>query len=98
MKSKKWSEGLIKATKEHFYRMGFGLVKHIDGKDSLYALDTDMFGLGKLKEITPEAEQDKQVFLYSFKDYNMFKGPTEPKFEKAYESIDDMIDDGWAVD
>ena len=53
----------------------------------------------KYAELIPEEEMNKSVFLFNFKDYNPFSGGvTCLAFDTAYESADDMIDDGWAVD
>lgn len=96
---REWSKELTNTTREFFSEMFMGPVKHIAGKGSRYAIERSFLSMKKYAELIPEAEMSKSVFLFNFKDYNPFSGGvTGLAFDTAYESVDDMIDDGWAVD
>ncbi|MBR1938101.1 MAG: hypothetical protein IJ836_04005 [Spirochaetales bacterium] len=57
-----------------------------------------LLNFGSYKKDFPEEDQDKEMFLFTFKEYHPIKGPRGTEFDIAYETIEDMIDDGWAVD
>lgn len=96
---REWSKELTETTREYFSEMFMGPVKHIAGKGSRYAVDRTFLIMKRYAELIPEAEKDKRVFLFAFKDFNpLTGGVTGLAFDTAYESVDDMIDDGWAVD
>lgn len=96
---REWSKELTETTREYFSEMFMGPVKHIAGKGSRYAVDRTVLVMKRYAELIPEAEKDKRVFLFTFKDFNpLTGGVTDFAFDTAYESVDEMIDDGWAVD
>ena len=96
---REWSKELTETTREYFSEMFMGPVKHIAGKGSRYAVDRTFLVMKRYAELIPEAEKDRRVFLFTFKDFNpLTGGVTGLAFDTAYESVDDMIDDGWAVD
>ena len=93
-----WSKGLTETTREYFSSMFMGPVKHIAGKGERYAVERTFIALKAFASLIPEEVKDKAVFLFTFKDFNPIKGATGLAFDVAYDSVDDMIDDGWAVD
>ena len=40
----------------------------------------------------------QRIFLFSFAECNILGDPKGMVFDIAYDSVDDLIDDGWAVD
>ena len=96
---REWSEELTKTTREYFSSMFMGPVKHICGKGERYAVERSFLSMKAYAALVPEEEKSKTIFLFTFKDYNPFLGgATGLAFDMAYESVEDMIDDGWAVD
>ena len=95
---KEWSPTLVQATRNYFESMFAGYVKHIGDKDGRYAVDTTFMSLKKYAELIPSDEKDKRVFLFSFTAFNILGDPSGMTFDVAYDSVDEMIDDGWAVD
>ena len=93
-----WSESLKQATRDHFEGWGFGLVKYSGKKDDRYAYARAVLPFFERSLTIPEPVQDKQVFLFTFKDYTPSKGPSGLEFDEAYDSIEDMIAAGWALD
>ena len=93
-----WSETLKQATRHHFEMWGFGLVKYIGNKDDRYAYDKSSLPFCKCEVTIPESVQDKQVFLFTFKDYTPSKGPSGLELDETYDSIEDMIAAGWVID
>ncbi|MCR5731676.1 MAG: hypothetical protein K6G51_01885 [Sphaerochaetaceae bacterium] len=95
---REWSASLNESTRDHFEKWGFGLVKHIGKIDARYAINVNLFGEDKLRAEVPEADRDKDIFLYTFTDYDFLLGPKGLKYYMAYDTIEDLIDDGWAID
>ena len=96
---REWSKELTNTTREFFSSMFMGPVKHICGRGERYAVDRSFLSMKTYAALVPAEEKDKSIFLFTFKDYNPFLGgATGLAFDVAYESVDDMIDDGWAVD
>ena len=79
--------------------MFMGPVKHIAGKGERYTIERTFLAMKVYASLIPEEVKDKSVFLFTFTEYNPFKGGAKGlTFDIAYYSVDDMIDDGWAVD
>ena len=96
---REWSKELTNSTREYFSSMFMGPVKHIAGKGERYAIERSFLAMKVYASLIPEAVKDKSVFLFTFTEYNPFKGGAKGlAFDIAYDSVDDMIDDGWAVD
>ena len=96
---KEWSKELTERTREYFSSMFIGPVKHIAGKGERYAVERSFLAMKDYAALIPEGEKGKSIFLFTFKDYNpLLGGVTGLAFDVAFESVDDMIDDGWAVD
>ena len=95
---KEWSPALVQATRDHFESMFAGYVKHIGDRDGRYAIDMTFISRKKYESLIPEAEREKRVFLFSFSKFELLKDPEGMVFDIAYDSIDEMIDDGWALD
>ena len=93
-----WSAELNKATRSHFENMFAGYLKHIADKGSRYAIDRTCFALKKYAALVPDEEKDKRIFLFTFTKFEILKDPEGMVFDVAYDSVDEMIDDGWAVD
>ena len=96
---REWSKELTNSTREYFSSMFMGPVKHIAGKGERYAVERTFLSMKVYASLVPEEEKEKEVFLFTFTEYNPFKGGAKGlAFDIAYDSVDDMIDDGWAVD
>ncbi|MCR5731674.1 MAG: hypothetical protein K6G51_01875 [Sphaerochaetaceae bacterium] len=95
---KEWSESINESTRDYFEDMPFGTVKHILDKGSRYVLSRGMFYASKHKLQVPESLWNKKVFLFTYIDGYPAQMPRLIKFDIAYDSIEDMIDDGWALD
>ena len=95
---KEWSAELTQATRDHFETTFSGYLKHIAGKGSRYAVDCTFFSKMKYAGLIPEEEMDKHIFLFTFTKFEILKDPEGLAFDVAYDSVDEMIDDGWAVD
>ena len=98
MNGKEWSPALVQATRDYFESMFSGYVKHIGDKDGRYAIDRTFISMKKYEPLIPEAEREKRVFLFSFTKLSIMDDPEGIAFDVAYDSVDEMIDDGWAVD
>ena len=95
---KEWSKELTGYTRNHLEAMFSGYMKHIGDKDERYAIDSTFLAMKKYAALIPEDQKGKRIFLFSFKEYNMLGDPKGMVFDIAYDSIDELIDDGWAVD
>ena len=96
---REWSKELTNTTREYFSSMFMGPVKHIAGKGERYAVERTFLAMKAYALLVPEEERGKDVFLFTFTEYNPFKsGAKGLAFDVAYDSVEDMIDDGWAVD
>ena len=95
---REWSMMLVDATRKQFETMFAGYLKHIASKSERYAIDRTFFALKKYSELIPESENEKRIFLFSFGEFNILGDPSGMVFDIAYDSVDEMIDDGWAVD
>lgn len=95
---REWSTTLIDATRKQFENMFSGYLKHIGNKDGRYAIDRTFLAMKKYAALIPEEEKDKRIFLFSFSEFNILGDPKGMVFDIAYNSVDEMIDDGWAVD
>ncbi len=85
---REWSKDLQDTTRTYFRDIRKGFVKHISGTDSRYAIASDSVQ----HEPIPVSEAGKGIFLFSLKESSGLV------FDVAYDSVDEMIDDGWAVD
>ena len=95
---REWSFVLTEATRKQFENMFAGYVKHIGNKDGKYAIDRTFLSMKKYEALIPEEEKEKRIFLFSFTEFNILGDPKGMVFDMAYDSVDGMIDDGWAVD
>ena len=95
---KKWSSALVQATRDYFDSMFSGYVKHIGDNGERYAIDRTFISMKKYESLIPEAEREKRVFLFTFTTFSILGDPSGMAFDVAYDSVDEMSDDGWAVD
>lgn len=95
---KEWSKELTEYTRNHLETMFSGYMKHIGYKDERYAVDSTFLAMKKYAALIPEDQKGKRIFLFSFTEYNMLGDPKGMAFDIAYDSIEELIDDGWAVD
>ena len=95
---KEWSKELTENTRKHFETMFAGYVKHIGGKTERYAIDRTFLAMKKYSALIPEDQKDKRIFLFSFTEFNMLGDPKGMVFDTSFDSVDELIDDGWAVD
>ena len=95
-----WSQGLTNLTRQHMDGIGTGFVKHITGKWGRIAFTRKAFesDFEKFSKIIPSAELSKEVFVVALPDSRPLFAAAGPEFECAYGCVQDMIDDGWAVD
>lgn len=84
-----WSKELRAYTLEHFGDNGITFLKSC--KENVYAVGVERNGIdeNKFNDIIPSPYKDMQIILFNRK--NM-------KFLTAYESVLDMVYDGWAID
>lgn len=95
---KEWSKELIQSTRKHLESMFAGYVKHIGGKGSRYAIDRTFLAMKCYAALIPDSEKEKRLFLFSFTEFNYLGDPKGMAFDTAYDSVEEMIDDGWAID
>ncbi len=95
---KEWSAMLVQATREHFENMFSGYLKHIAGNGARFAIDRTFMNMDKYAGMIPGEEMEKLIFLFTFTKFEILKDPQGMVFDVAYDSVDEMIDDGWAVD
>ncbi len=95
---KEWSGELREDTRNHLDTMFAGYIKHISNKGSRYAIDKTFLAMKKYAALIPETEKEKRIILFSFTEFNILGDPKGMVFDVAYNSVDEMIDDGWAVD
>lgn len=95
---KEWSKELTESTRNYLESMFAGYVKHIGGKGFRYAIDRTFLAMRHYATLIPDSEKDRRLFLFSFTEFNILGDPKGIAFDVAYDSVDDMIDDGWAVD
>ena len=95
---REWSNELTETTKKHMESVGAGFVKHITGKTGRIAFTQASGGFERYAKLIPESELSKEVLLLALKDSYPAGRTIRTVFECTYDSIQDMIDDGWAVD
>ena len=95
---KEWSKELSDYTRKHLETMFAGYLKHIVGKTERYAIDRTFLAMKKYAALIPEDQKGKRIFLFGFTEFNMLGDSKGMVFDIAYDSVDDLIDDGWAVD
>ena len=95
---KEWSKELTRNTRNYLESMFAGYVKHIGGKGFRYAIDRTFLSMRHYAAMIPDSEKEKRIFLFSFTEFNKLGDPKDMAFDVAYNSVNDMIDDGWAVD
>lgn len=94
-----WSRALTDVTRECFLSIFAGPVKHIAGKGERYAIERTFLSFDEYGSIVPEEEKDKAIFLFTFTEFDpFFMGISGLAFDIAYENVDEMIADGWAID
>lgn len=94
---KEWSKELTESTRNYLESMCAGYVKHIGGKGFRYAMDRVLLKMDECTALIPEDEMNKRIFLFTLAESNTL-GHQDMAFDVAYDSVDDMIDDGWAID
>lgn len=94
---KEWSQELTRTTRNYLESMFAGYVKHIGGKGFRYAIDRTLLKMDEYTALIPENEMNKKIFLFTLAESDTL-GHQDMTFDMAYDSVDDMIDDGWAVD
>ena len=82
----------------HLETMFSGYMKHIGYKDERYAVGSTFLVMKKYAALIPEDQKGKRIFLFSFAECNILGDPKGMVFDIAYDSVDDLIDDSWAVD
>lgn len=90
-----WSEELKKMTTEHFGDFGATILKTVVKGKYSYAIgfDKNLYISDKAESIIPETEKDKRYFIFT-----MDSSRTPISFIKAYDFIEDLVEDGWAID
>lgn len=76
------------------------LLKHIAHRKACYVVKNGRFGMKAIPEnsLVPPEYQNYVYWLFTVEDYSPLSGPVGLEFSTAYKSLDDLIDDGWAVD
>ena len=90
-----WSEELQKMTIEHFGDFGETILKTVAKGKYSYAVgfDRNLYITDKAEAIIPESEKDKRYFIFTMDDS---RKPVS--FIKAYDFVEDLVKDGWAID
>ena len=90
-----WSEELQKMTIEHFGDFGETILKTVENGRYSYAVgfDRNLFITDEAESLIPESEKDKRYFIFTMDDS---RNPVS--FIKAYDFIEDLVEDGWAID
>lgn len=90
-----WSEELKKMTIEYFGDLGSAVLKTIKKGRYSYAVgfDRNLYITDEAESLIPESEKDKRYFIF-----NMDDSKTPIAFIKAYDFIEDLVEDGWAID
>lgn len=90
-----WSEELQKMTIEHFGDFGETILKTVENGRYSYAVgfDRNIYITDEAESLIPESEKDKRYFIFAMDDS---RNPVS--FIKAYDFIEDLVEDGWAID
>lgn len=90
-----WSEELKKMTIEHFGEAEATMLKAVVNGKYAFALgfDRNLFITDKAEVLIPESEKDKRYFIFTMDDS---RKPVS--FIKAYDFVEDLVKDGWAID
>ena len=90
-----WSEELQKMTIEHFGEAEATMLKAVVNGKYAFALgfDRNLFITDKAEVLIPENEKDKRYFIFTMDDS---RKPVS--FIKAYDFVEDLVEDGWAID
>ena len=90
-----WSEELKKMTIEHFGDFGGTILKTVVKGKYSYAVgfDRNLYITEEAESLIPECEKDKRYLIFSMDDS---RNPVS--FIKAYDFIEDLVEDGWAID
>jgi len=94
---KEWSKELTRTTRNYFEYIFAGYVKHIGGKGFRYAIDRVILKMNGYTSLIPEDEMNKKIFLFTLSESDTL-GHRDMTFDVAYDSADDLVDDGWAID
>ena len=84
----KWSDELKAYTIEHFGDLGSTCMKSINGGFAI-AYDRNLFITDRALKVIPKEAEDKRYILT---DYDT------GEFVAAYDFLEDLVDDGWAID
>lgn len=90
-----WSEELRRMTIEHFGDFGAAILKTVvNGKYSFsVGFDRNIYITDSAESLIPESEKDKRYFIFTMDDCSR-----PAAFLKAYDFIENLVDDGWAID
>lgn len=90
-----WSEELKRMTIEHFADFCPVMLKTIVKGKYSYAIgfDRNVIIPDDALMLVPESEKEKRYFLFTVSDCRK-----PAAFIKAYDFIEDLVDDGWAID
>ena len=95
-----WSKGLTETTRKHMEGIGTGFVKHIEGRCGRIAFTNKAFDFDfeKYMKLIPESELSRKVFIVALQENCLLDTAPGSAFDCAYDSVQDMIDDGWVLD
>ena len=90
-----WSEELKKMTIEHFGEFCETILKTVAKGKYSYAVgfDSNLYITDKAEALIPESKKDKRYFIFTMDDS---RKPVS--FIKAYDFVEDLVKDGWAID
>lgn len=90
-----WSEELKKMTIKHFGETGMAMLKTVVKGKYAFAVgfDKNLYIPEEAESLIPGREKDKRYFIFTMDDSR-----NPESFIKAYDFIEDLVEDGWAID
>ena len=89
-----WSEELRKMTIEHFGDFGAAMLKSCSENNQFaIGFDRNLYISDRALSLIPDTEKEKRYFIFAIDKY------MQPvSFIKAYDLIEELVEDGWALD
>ena len=89
-----WSEELRKMTIEHFGDFGAAMLKSCSESNQFaIGFDRNLYISDRALSLIPDTEKEKRYFIFTLDKYMR-----PVLFIKAYDLIEELVEDGWALD